>query len=225
MRQSLLLSLGLLVVACGGRSLEDGYEGAATGGTRASGGFQGDGGAAVGGWVASGGTSDGGYISPGGGMQTGGWNGTGSTVATGGWNPAGGASGTGAWPATGGVLVTGGAWGTGGISVTGGTWSTGGSVGTGGYVGGGGGIIDACVQSSTTACQSCLCKTCANEVIACFSDVGCLFITDCIGRTGCSGYECLANRNCGKVISQYGQGSLGLAVGIGQCAVVSSCGC
>ena len=106
----------------------------------------------------------------------------------------------------------------------------GGDAGAAGFGGLGGVIVDTCVSVAPSACEKCECQVCADQVIGCFTDVGCASIFSCIQNTGCQGFGCYTNATCRKVINQFGglTGSSASEVfALGSCALSSQnvCAC
>jgi hypothetical protein len=91
----------------------------------------------------------------------------------------------------------------GGFGGTGGYTGGGGYPGTGGqYVGGAGfgGMGGSC---PTDSCSTCLCRSCSQQAITCFTDSGCAAIVECMSRNGCTS-NCYSPENCQGTIDGNG---------------------
>ena len=82
--------------------------------------------------------------------------------------------------------------------------AVGGSAGASGSAGAGGAIEELCSVLGSSSCEQCLCKSCADPIVSCFSDVGCAFIFACAQQTGCQGLSCYSPNTCKSVIDQFG---------------------
>jgi hypothetical protein len=144
-----------------------------------------------------------------------------------GGSPSAGTSGIAGSPSSGGVGATAGS-----ISF-GGTTSVGGSLPMAGgpAVAGAGGqspIVELCERTAQSACNACLCGSCATQLDACFSGVGCALIFACAQETQCQLLQCYQASTCRGVIDEFG-GPTGAAVqqvfALGTCAAEQSSGC
>jgi|GEM_PF-2035655 len=136
-----------------------------------------------------------------------------------------GGSDSGGGPSVGGVPSTGGVPGTGGFFATGGLGGVGGAVGSGGgggfagsggFFGTGGDGGNPYCEYFPTGCESCVCNTCYDSLLACAYDAGCY----CLQYTGCTGLACLSQ--CGAVLTVT---SITTFQQLGTCQQGSGCPC
>ncbi|HEY3254348.1 MAG TPA: hypothetical protein VGJ91_10380 [Polyangiaceae bacterium] len=66
------------------------------------------------------------------------------------------------------------------------------------------GIIQACQVIAGNSCQQCLCKSCASQIVECFSNFGCALILACAQQSGCQGLGCYSASTCKPVIDKNG---------------------
>jgi hypothetical protein len=106
----------------------------------------------------------------------------------------------------------------------GGTSSGGASAAGGGASSSGGSGSTICEATVPEYCQDCYCGQCGQRFDACASDLGCVYIVNCISQSGCSGEDCLEPNTCLGVISAYPE-SLSKAIGFAACVSANQCSC
>jgi hypothetical protein len=77
-------------------------------------------------------------------------------------------------------------------------------------------------------CETCLNRSCGNQLAACYQDFGCLSIYSCMDATGCDAFQCYTDGQCRGVIDQWGGPggySMGVLLTAYSCAIQSGCPC